>query len=78
MCPCVDMCNNMLALNSSKTEVIRFSSKFIAGCGSRPCDIQVGSVSVHSSPVVCDLGVTLDASASMSSHVAVLSKSVNY
>ena len=54
------MSNNMLALNDSKTEVIRFSSKFVNGNRPRDCEIQVGDVNVHSSPAVRDLGVIFD------------------
>ncbi|XP_070554665.1 uncharacterized protein [Ptychodera flava] len=67
------MSANLLALNDGKTEVIRFSSKFSDGGQPRACSLWVGGVSVHSSPVVRDLGVTLDATASMSAHITNLS-----
>ena len=72
------MANNMLALNDGKTEVIKFSSKFGNGDGPRECDIQVGSAIVHSSSIVRDLGVTLDASMTMTSHIASICKSASF
>ena len=49
-----------------------------AGGQARDCDVQVGGVSIHSSSIVCDLGVKLDASASMSAHVRSLCKSASF
>ena len=72
------MNNNMLALNDSKTEVIRFSSKFSNGGRPRTCNIQVGEISINSSPVVRSLGVSLDQSASMSPHVNSICKSASF
>ena len=72
------MGDNMLALNDGKTEVIHFSSRFADGGRSRECSLQVGKVSVHSSPVVRNLGVMLDTSASMSFHVTSLCKSASF
>ena len=69
---------NMLALNDSKTEVIRFSSKFGRRGPPRACSVQVGEVSVHSLTEVRDLGVMLDASGTMSAHVTKLCKSASY
>ena len=80
---CVDevrqwMCGNMLALNDSTTEVIRFLSRFGRNGSPRACSVQVGETSVLSLPVVRDLGVILDASGTMSAHVAKLCKSASY
>ena len=72
------MHDNMLVLNDSKTEVIRFSSKFCSRDRPWECDVQVGDVSVHSSSTVRDLGVTFDVSMTMASHVAGLCKSASF
>ena len=72
------MSNNMLALNEGKTEVIRFSSKFVKGNQSRECDIQVGEVVVHSSPTVRDLGVLFDSCMSMKPHISNLCKLASF
>ena len=72
------MHDNMLVFNDSKTEVIRFSSKFGNGDRPRECSVQVGDVSVHSSSTVRDLGVTFDISMTMMSHVSNLCKSAYF
>ena len=64
-------------LNDRKTEVMRFSSKFAKEL-SPPCDIRIGDACIHPSAYIRNLGVTMDAAGSMSTHVSSLCRSASF
>ena len=71
------MRENMLALNDRKTEVMRFSSEFAKEL-SPPCNIRIGDACIHPSAYIRNLGVTMDAAGSMSTHVLSLGRSASF
>jgi len=60
-----------LQLNANKTEAIWFGSKSnLSKLSTANTSVQVGSATIHTSAVVCDLGLHLDSELSMKHHVA--------
>ena len=57
------------------TEVIHFSNK-LHGLGPvSSCDVQVGGISISPSNAMCNLGVMMDLTGTVSNHVSRLCKS---
>ena len=69
---------NFLALNDEKTEVIRFSSKFIKQNVSASVPVKVGDTEIAPSNAVRNLGVLFDSEALMSSQVSSICKASFY
>ena len=70
------MTNNKLMCNSSKTEVIHFSSRYLHR---EPIEmVNINGTEIKTTSNVRDLGVTLDQCLTMSSHINTLCKSASY
>ena len=67
---------NKLMLNDSKTEIIRFHSKFRAS--SQLPVVKIGGSDIHASSSVKDLGVILDDTLQLGEHVRNISRKASF